>query len=31
MNIHNNEPSFYNDNIVVNKCSDSCNNINDLN
>ena len=29
-NINSNEPSFYPYNILVNKCSGSCNNINDL-
>ena len=29
MNINNNEPSFYPYSIKVNKCSGSCNNIND--
>ena len=29
MNINSNEPLFYLDRIIVNKCSGSCNNIND--
>ena len=29
MNINSDEPSFYCDSILVNKCSGSCNNIND--
>ena len=29
MNINNREPSFYPDSVPVNKCSGSCNNIND--
>ena len=29
MNINNDEPSFYHYSIQINKCSDSCNNIND--
>ena len=29
INVNSNEPSFYPYSILVNKCSDSCNNIND--
>ena len=29
ININSNEPSFYSDSILVNKCSGSCNSIND--
>ena len=29
MNLNNNEPSFYPCSVKINKCSDSCNNIND--
>ena len=29
ININSNVPSFYLDNILINKCSGSCNNIND--
>ena len=29
MNINSNDPSFYRYSILVNKCSGSCNNIND--
>ena len=31
MKINSNELSYYGDNILVNKWSDSCNDINDLN
>ena len=29
MNINSKEPSFYPESVLVNKCSNSCNNIND--